>query len=165
MFIAQKVDVGGGGVVDGGTGVAGDSGDDVSETAPITSSSLGPLKLSTTLLCSPSTSLPMMMSEHKSLMTSATTFWCFTPLTTISMITSPTIVACCFLLASGIVRCLGNIVSFLRFVVDTLIKVPELPVSIIASVVVPSTVHLVYDTFLLPSQASCGEWVILGEIG
>ena len=153
MFIAQKVDVvgaevaGGTGVVDGLEGV-------VSETAPMTSSSLGPLKFRTTLLCSPRTSLPMMISEHKSLMTSATTFSCFTPLTTISMMTSPIIVACCFLLANGIVRCFGNITRFRRFVVDSLMKVPELPVSIIALVVVPSTVHVVYDTFLLPSQAS-----------
>ena len=143
MFIAQKVDDGGGEVVRDGAGAAPCLEDEGSQTAPITSSSRGPLKLSTTLRCSPSTSLPMIMSEHKSLITSATTFSCFTPLTTIVMMTSPMICASCFELASGIDPCLGNIVSFRCFVVDSFMNVPELPVSIIASVVLPSTVHFV----------------------
>ena len=97
-----------------------------------------------------------MTSEHKSLMTSATTFSCFTPLTVMSIMTSPIIVANCFLFARGMVRCFGNKSNFSLFVVDSLMKVPELPVSIIALVVLPSTLHLVYDTFLLPSQANAG---------
>jgi hypothetical protein len=124
--------------------------------APITSSSRGPLKLSTTLLCSPRTSLPMMISEHKSLITSATTFVCWTPLIVMSTITSPVILATCFLLARGIVRCFGNMINLSLLEVDSLMKVPELPVSIIALVVLPSTLHFVYDTFLLPSQANEG---------
>ena len=76
MFMAQKVDVDGAEVVCDVADLADGFEDVGSGTAPITSSSPGPLKFNTTLLCSPSTSLPMMMSEHKSLMTSATTFTC-----------------------------------------------------------------------------------------
>ena len=79
----------------------------VSPIAPITRSSLGPLKLNMTLRCLRSWSFPIMISEHNSLITSATTPRCSWPFTLILKTTSPIILATCLLSAKGTILCFG----------------------------------------------------------
>ena len=86
----------------------------------------------------------MMMSVHKSLITSAKTPLCSRPFTSMFITTSPTIFATRLLSASGIVLFLGIMYKFNLLATDFLMNVDELPESTIAFIVeAPSIRQLV----------------------